>query len=86
MPLLLLIGCVPWSDTDLDGDGISARDGDCDDTDSAIYPGARDFRGDGIDDNCDGVDGTDRDGDGRASLQEPFDQTLPGVGPAARHS
>jgi hypothetical protein len=65
--LVVLSGCVPWSDTDLDGDGVAG--GDCNDADPSIYPGAQDFRGDGVDDNCDGVDGTDRDGDGRASVQ-----------------
>jgi hypothetical protein len=65
--LVVLMGCVPWSDTDLDGDGVGA--GDCNDADPSIHPGAQDFRGDGVDDNCDGVDGTDNDGDGRASVQ-----------------
>lgn len=30
---------------------------DCDDADPSRYPGAQDFDGDGIDQNCDGVDG-----------------------------
>jgi hypothetical protein len=30
---------------------------DCDDADPARYPGAQDVEGDGIDQNCDGVDG-----------------------------
>jgi hypothetical protein len=30
---------------------------DCDDNDPARYPGAQDIDGDGIDQNCDGVDG-----------------------------
>lgn len=39
---------------DEDGDGFSVEDGDCDDTDSAIYPGAEELCN-GLDDDCDGV-------------------------------
>ncbi|MBM75469.1 MAG: hypothetical protein CMK59_08700, partial [Proteobacteria bacterium] len=53
--------------TDDDGDGLSENDGDCDDTDPTIYAGAIDFLEDGIDQSCDGIDGTDGDGDGYAS-------------------
>jgi len=66
VPLLFLIGCVPWSD-DADRDGVTEAAGDCNDDDAAIHPGAKDRGGDGVDDNCDGVDGTDGDGDGHAS-------------------
>ncbi|WP_458777307.1 PilC/PilY family type IV pilus protein [Desulforhopalus sp. 52FAK] len=38
--------------TDADGDGFSPSAGDCDDTDSAIHPGATDICGDGIDQDC----------------------------------
>jgi hypothetical protein len=41
------------SATDDDGDGISEDDGDCDDTDPSIHPGASD-RCNGVDDDCDG--------------------------------
>ena len=44
-------------DTDDDGDGVSENQGDCNDADSTIFPGAVDAQGDGIDQNCDGVDG-----------------------------
>ena len=43
--------------TDLDADGWSEADGDCDDDDAAVYPGAEDPRGDGVDSDCDGEDG-----------------------------
>ena len=42
---------------DADGDGVSSTD-DCDDGNDSIFPGARDTPGDGIDQDCDGVDAT----------------------------
>ncbi|NCG20123.1 MAG: hypothetical protein GWP91_14030, partial [Rhodobacterales bacterium] len=63
----LWTGCVPWSDSDLDGDGWATEDGDCDDGDDAVHPSVADGEGDGIDRNCDGHDGIDQDGDGEAS-------------------
>jgi len=54
-----------WSDcglcVDLDGDGFGAQcdlGEDCDDADSAIFPGQYDPVGDFIDQDCDGIDGT----------------------------
>ncbi len=43
----------PCSDWDHDGDGYSGDDGDCDDTDADIYPGAFEET-DGRDTDCDG--------------------------------
>ena len=51
---------------DADGDGFTAPE-DCDDDNPAINPTASDIVGDDTDQNCDGVDGTDSDGDGFAS-------------------
>ncbi len=53
--------------TDLDRDGWTPDEGDCDDTDPDVNPGATDAFGDGIDADCDGADGQDADGDGNAS-------------------
>jgi hypothetical protein len=39
------------------GDGWAEDGGDCDDTNPAISPSMDDFEEDGIDQNCDGVDG-----------------------------
>ena len=51
-------GCVyiPQSGTDYcddDGDGYSEAQGDCNDFNINIYPGASEVCGDGIDNNCD---------------------------------
>ncbi|MGE0789452.1 MAG: hypothetical protein AB7S26_27505 [Sandaracinaceae bacterium] len=43
--------------TDNDRDGYCAIDMDCDDDDFDIHPFASDPLGDGVDQNCDGVDG-----------------------------
>ena len=41
--------------SDRDGDGLSAEDGDCNDFDPDVGPGAEEVYGDGIDNDCDGV-------------------------------
>lgn len=41
-------------DVDKDADGFTANDGDCDDSNASIYPGALDVE-DGIDNDCDNV-------------------------------
>jgi hypothetical protein len=37
--------------------GYATLTGDCDDSNDTVYPGATDTEGNGIDENCDGVDG-----------------------------
>lgn len=67
--------CPPGAVVDADGDGEAAAPcgGDCDDADPSRYPGAADAMGDGVDDNCDGVDGVDVDRDGHPPLADGGD-------------
>ena len=78
-------------DVDDDIDGYTENQGDCDDTNSAINPGATEVCN-GVDDNCDTIvdGGTDADGDGIGSVCDncpndynPFqaesDGTVPGM-------
>ena len=55
-------------DTDDDNDGFTENQGDCDDSNSQINPGAEDRAVDGFDQNCDGIDGPDLDQDGYVDL------------------
>lgn len=47
---------TPEGASDIDRDGFTEAEGDCDDDDGAVYPGAYDICEDGIDQDCDGVD------------------------------
>ncbi len=55
---------TPLPDEDWDDDGFSASDGDCDDLDGTVYPGAEEVPYDGVDQDCSGSDLVDVDGDG----------------------
>jgi RHS repeat-associated protein len=56
--LVASLGAGP-EDVDDDGDGFSENQGDDDDNDPTVYPGAPDLPGDGIDQDGDGVDGSE---------------------------
>lgn len=57
------VGYDSWdtgSANDLDSDGFTARDGDCDDTDASIHPGATEVCDDDVDNDCNGsIDAAD---------------------------
>ena len=54
----------PPGEDDVDQDGYSIEQGDCDDADPDVNPGAEDSTVDGVDQDCDDLDGPDADGDG----------------------
>jgi hypothetical protein len=86
--------CVPSNpvDCDLDGDGYTPNQGDCDDSNPNVHPGASECNangnGDGIDNNCnqyvdEGCLNSDADGDGYTVGQGDCDDTDATVNPAA---
>ncbi len=85
--LLLLPGCPCGEGSDLDGDGYTTADGDCDDLDREVWPGAAEVV-DGIDNDCDGAvdEGTevvDDDGDGVAEIDGDCNDGDAGIWPHA---
>jgi Notch-like protein len=68
---------------DNDGDGFSACDGDCDDGDPAIYPGAAEICGDGIDEDCDPYTDSDGDSDGVLDCEGDCAPMNPAIHPGA---
>jgi hypothetical protein len=70
---------------DVDGDGYALEDGDCDDGDTAVHPGADELC-DGKDTDCDGVrdlsETSDVDGDGSLACADCAD-ALPEIHPGA---
>ena len=67
---------------DADGDGLTEREGDCDDTDPATYTGAEEIWYDGVDGDCADDDDYDADRDGSATPAD-CDDTDSGVSPDA---
>lgn len=83
----LIAGLERW--TDRDGDGYGAHFGgrDCDEGDPARHPGADDPVGDGIDQDCDGVDGVlaaPRAEEPPAPASEPAPPPVAAIAPAPR--
>ena len=66
------------TNSDVDGDGVSSCDGDCDDADADVFPGHEELC-DGLDNNCNGVvdDARDDDGDGASVCDGDCDDRDP---------
>jgi hypothetical protein len=63
--------------TDMDGDGQSVAQGDCDDTNPMVKHGAPEICGDGLDNDCDGTADRTEDAMGNSTACNPFDATNP---------
>jgi hypothetical protein len=76
-PILEVVYTINNDDIDNDGDGYTNNEGDCNDNDATAFPGAIEICGDGIDQDCDGVD--------QACISEPRTVVL-GDTPAADYT
>ena len=56
--IAVMYGVPDTASWDNDGDGYTPEDGDCDDNDADVNPGAEETPRDGVDSNCDGEDDT----------------------------
>jgi hypothetical protein len=72
---------IEEAEPDLDADGVTWADGDCDDGDAGVHPGATEEWYDGVDQDCDGND-SDQDGDGYP-LETDCDDADPAAHPGA---
>jgi len=81
---------TPLSEIDNDGDGFTETQGDCDDTNSAIKPGAIETEN-GLDDDCDslvdeGTNAYDDDGDGYSENQGDCNDATTAQNPSVTES
>jgi len=72
---------APAVDTDNDGDGWYVSQGDCDDNDAGINPGATEIIGDGIDQDCFDGDRTDASAECLDIADSPLETRISGASP-----
>ncbi len=69
---------------DLDGDGVSELQGDCDDENASVHPDAEEIPYDSLDNDCDeGTPDDDLDGDGFTTAMNDCDDDDPQINPNA---